>query len=765
MLIGTMTPAAHARDPGAVTITLEPDYSLRELAQTYLHDPDAWPEILRANRLDSADQLHPGIQLRIPVAAILELDRAMQQLHTLIYRATEAGAQVFATESISEATVNHAGALEARRQGTLDGAMERAQRGIAAAGLALKISLRNRAVPAEAVLDSAAGTVQLRRPSDFDWTAIEVKALLAEQERLRTLSRSYAVVRFRDASSLRIGENAELALRRIRRDRLTRREQANVVLYGGDIRTLLESDAHNRAVEVEVPGMETRIRSKHYWLQKDRKSTRLANYDGEIEVTAQDATVVVRQNQGTVVTPNAPPHTPVDLLSAPTPYLPENGQIVYGTSVDLSWEDNVDAMVYWLEVARDRELKQPLFHRTAIEGASYYLPVALQGLYYWRVSAVDGAGLPGPASEIRSFRLSWDSTPPYLVVRTPANGYHSRDATLAIAGRTESGARLTLNGAPVPVDDEGRFAVEKTLDEGTETLLLEARDPAGNLTRMERVVHLSTGSGLPLDFADGLPRDDQARLIVNRPRFSFEGSTLAGATIRIQTREPSAFEASAVADDEGRFRLTLPARAGISRFVIDAEGPAGLHARQHFDVVLDTSPPRIHLDTPPPDRTSNPVLHLNGLIEGGIAMTHEDHAVSLSSDGRFTLEIPLQAGAQLVALTARDLAGNQSVWQQTVVLDQAPPRLADYRLIPDDTVVGGPVVVEIMARDESELTAGVPYSLQAGDFVHRGIARRSPDKRYHRDRVAFPPTAVGQPRLRSVILQDYLGNREEIQID
>lgn len=239
---------------------------------------------------------------------------------------------------------------------------------------------------------------------------------------------------------------------------------------------------------------------------------------------------------------------------------------------------------------------------------------------------------------------------------------------------------------------------------------------------------------------------------------------MAHAVIRLQ-EDPAGFEASGVANDQGRFRFSLPAQTGISAFFIDAEGPAGQRTRQRFEVILDTSPPLIHLDTAPLTRTASPVLSLSGRIEGGAALTHDDRMVPLSQDGRFTLEVPLRDGAQVVTLRARDLAGNQAVWQQTVVMDREPPRLVDFRLIRDAAAADGSVVVEIMAQDESEVIAGVPYSLQIGELIHQGIARRSPDRCCHRDRVALPPSASGQPRPHSVTLQDYLGNRQEIEID
>ena len=71
----SLAPGAWGRDD--VTLIWDPRHSLRGLAETYLRDPDAWPEILRANGLDSARQLQPGMRLEIPVASILALDHAL----------------------------------------------------------------------------------------------------------------------------------------------------------------------------------------------------------------------------------------------------------------------------------------------------------------------------------------------------------------------------------------------------------------------------------------------------------------------------------------------------------------------------------------------------------------------------------------------------------------------------------------------------------------------------------------------------------------
>jgi len=764
-LIGAVVLASGVQGQDRIFVTWEPRHSLRGLAETYLRDPNAWTEILRANGLESAHELQSGMRLEIPVAANLGLAHTLGELRALIYQATKAGAQVFASEAISLANARHADALDGRGRGAMVGAMEAAEHGIAAARRALDISLQNRAVPAEAVLEGAGGRVQRRRPTEFDWTAVAVKALFEEQERLRTLSGSFALVRFRDASSLRLDENAQLAIRRMRHDRLTRHEQINVVLYGGGLRALIDPQAGREAVHVEVAGIDTRVRSRNYWMKATRDDTRLANYDGEIEVSARGSTVIVGENQGTLVKSDAAPEVPVDLLAAPSLLRPKDDRIINDTGVDLAWEANEKAQLYWLEVARDDQFKQLLFNGTEIERNGYYLPIAEEGLYYWRVSAVDAAGLPGPPSDRRRFRISLDSIPPFLLVTTPLDGQQVRDGIVGVSGRTEPGASLSLNGDPISVQQDGRFASELVLDEGANNLLLEARDPAGNVSREERTLSFLPPSTWFLRFAEGMARDDQARLVVDRPLIALKGTTLAGTSVRIGAIDASGFEANTVADEGGFFRFTLPVRAGVSEFVIDAVGPAGQRDEQRFAVVLDTVPPEIYLESQPPSRTASPMLTLSGRVEGGTAMALGNHPASVTLEGRFALDIPLESGANVVSLTARDLAGNRAEWQQTVVLDQEPPELLAYRVFHEQGTRGRTLVVEIEAQDASGLTAGIPYVLEVGKSIRSGVARRCVDGRCYRDRIALPTATPGQARLLSVTPQDYLGNRKEIQLE
>ncbi|EXJ13942.1 FecR domain-containing protein [Imhoffiella purpurea] len=748
----------------SIGAVLEPGQSLRELAAEHLGDPDAWPEILRANRLDSPHQVRPGMRLVLPVEAMRHLDRALGDLRGLVFRATAAGAEVLATETIADALSEQAAALQARRRGDLGEALRLARSGIAEAGRALETSLSQRDLAAEAVLDAAGGVVQRRRPSEFDWTRIPIRTLLAERERLRTLAQSFAVLRFRDASSLRMSENAQMAIRRLRRDRLTRSEQVDVVLYGGDLRALIASGGR-QSLRVEVPGIETSGDSTHYWLRKDAESMRLANYAGTFQVSAGGGSVMVGENQGTLVEVDRPPVPPIDLLPPPQPLEPEQGAVLYGRGVELAWSPVAGASAYWLEVAVDPEFSRLVFTRTDLSGTEQRVPVDREGLYYWRLSSVDAAGLPGAASLARLFQVDRDAVPPYLSVETPAEGLRVDADSVQVRGRVEPGARLWIDGAPVQVEPDGGFAVERHLDEGPNRLLFEVRDAAGNLSRLERRLYRTPESPMPLRLAEHLPRDDLGRILVTRPQFGLSGRTLPDAEVRIQSETHPGLSAATQADAEGRFDLILSLPDPSTRLRAVASGPLGERAESALEVVLDSVPPLIRLDREPPRRTADPRLTLSGRVEEGESLMFDGQPVALSETGAFAFCIPLRSGENRIRLVARDRAGNPAVLERGILLDREPPRLIRYDLVEEGDGPLRLLRVEIEAEDASGMTAGIPYRLDLGGRSRQGIARRGSGRNSYQDRVALPADSALGPRLRSVELRDYLGNRREVAIE
>ena len=759
--------AGEFADPEVAIVTLDSSSRLRALAERYLGDPDAWPEILTANGLDALDRVRPGMTLRIPVGERQRLDQRLVELRRLIYESTKTGAQVFAIHLIEEAMSRLAEATRARRDGTLADSAHSTELGLAAAREALALSQANRSVPAEAILVEAGGRVQRQRPDEFDWTPIQIQTLLAERERLRTLSASFAQVRFRDASRIQMGEHAQLAIRRLRRDDLTRSEVVDVVLYGGDLRALIGANAGRQRLRVETPGIEAEGDSRHYWVQRTPEQTRIANFDGEISISAEGESVRVRRNQGTLVDASRPPAPPRDLLPPPEPIEPDDGARLHPPWIELRWSPRKGARYYWLEIARDPDFTRLVLTDTTLEQGRARLNPSEEGDYYWRLSAVDAAGLPGPPTQARRFELVRDETPPYLSLAHPADDLRTREPDLVIAGRTEPAARLTIDDKLVPVASDGRFEHPHRLLPGANRLVLEARDPAGNVTRRERLVHLLVEADEPPRLQLNAPRDATGRLLSVQPWLVLEGVTEAGASLLLAMPGRPGFRARSTADVEGHFSLTLPVDADLGRFTLDVITPSGQSRRDSLEVVLDQTPPRIHLDTPPPSQGTDPNPILEGWVEDGESLTADDRPVTLAADGRFSLAWPLLTGNNHIRLLARDRAGNVTSWHGSTRLDQEPPTLVETRLRVERQDRQPVLVVEIEARDEAGVLAAIPYRLIRGDgSSHAGVARRDQDREVHRDQLTLvDESQEAAARLSAVTLIDYLGNRREIELD
>ncbi|GAB4535618.1 MAG: hypothetical protein Kow0063_20090 [Anaerolineae bacterium] len=77
------------------------------------------------------------------------------------------------------------------------------------------------------------------------------------------------------------------------------------------------------------------------------------------------------------------------------------------------------------------------------------------------------------------------TTPPLLTLNLE-EGSTVGDATLQVTGRTDAGATVTVNGQVVPVGALGDFQVMLNLFQGDNLIQAEARDQAGNVTKLTR---------------------------------------------------------------------------------------------------------------------------------------------------------------------------------------------------------------------------------------------------------------------------------------
>lgn len=102
--------------------------------------------------------------------------------------------------------------------------------------------------------------------------------------------------------------------------------------------------------------------------------------------------------------------------------------------------------------------------------------------------AVDPAG--NKSGESQTVNLKYLADPPKLDVDSPADGVEVTGSNrLEVVGKTDSGARLTINDRWVSVNASGEFKWQFTLVAGENRLKIAATDGAGNRAEKELVVN------------------------------------------------------------------------------------------------------------------------------------------------------------------------------------------------------------------------------------------------------------------------------------
>jgi hypothetical protein len=92
----------------------------------------------------------------------------------------------------------------------------------------------------------------------------------------------------------------------------------------------------------------------------------------------------------------------------------------------------------------------------------------------------------------RELRVTYDAVPPMLEVTSPTGSTTISNLPLRVTGRAEAGATVSVNGLPVQTAPDGSFSSSvDQLQDGDNTVVVVARDTAGNSTTKALVVRYS----------------------------------------------------------------------------------------------------------------------------------------------------------------------------------------------------------------------------------------------------------------------------------
>ncbi len=217
-------------------------------------------------------------------------------------------------------------------------------------------------------------------------------------------------------------------------------------------------------------------------------SAAVTMFDGHSNVTIGQRTVRLGPSQYLVLRASELVGIVRTLPAAPALSAPEEGRTwwfrEFPPVVTFRWKAAEGDGFHRLEIARDERFRDVVFNES-VEGDSLSLGSLPPGEYVWRVSGMR-AGVDGSPSAVRRMSLVLDQSPPRLEVAFPDGPVETDHAR--IEGVTEPDSRLFVAGVAAAPDADGRFSIDTILRPGSNLVVVEAVDTAGNSTYRSQTV-------------------------------------------------------------------------------------------------------------------------------------------------------------------------------------------------------------------------------------------------------------------------------------
>ena len=338
-----------------------------------------------------------------------------------------------------------------------------------------------------ALLSALSGDVRVQREGEAGWVSARAGEPLRPGDAVQTMGDGNVMVRFvHDGVSTHLEPGTTM---RMPRERLAR---ARLTHLSGRLLARVEPGEGSDGLDVELPpGMlhidapEGSSGEVEAQIDVDQGRTAIALRHGHARLTRsrgghaleiEEARFVALSGEGEVVEEGWAISDTALLEPAEAAHVRTRSFVSFRWVSDASLDEGV------------AEITDEQGHTIDARGASGVATAELpSGSYRWRVRSVRGGERVLGGVE-RSFVVEIDDTPPEITLTSPRPEQVIAGSELVVAGHTEPGARLDVDGRPVAVDAEGNFHFSRTIPRGLVHVVVRARDELGNVRSISRSV-------------------------------------------------------------------------------------------------------------------------------------------------------------------------------------------------------------------------------------------------------------------------------------
>ncbi len=205
---------------------------------------------------------------------------------------------------------------------------------------------------------------------------------------------------------------------------------------------------------------------------------------GSVRILGEGKAIDLPAGYAVLVPIGGRPGERVALPVPPIPRTPDDGATFVTLDspppVVFRWSEVPEAKRYQLAISFDPD-GTALVYAGEHEKTVFTHKGLRPGTYYWTVRAIGADGVRGRPPPTRSFTILKDTKPPAVTIVAPDDGITVTQASIEVRGRTEPSAKVKVNGTSVDLE-EGRFSTSVDLRPGLNQIVIEAVDPANNVT-------------------------------------------------------------------------------------------------------------------------------------------------------------------------------------------------------------------------------------------------------------------------------------------
>ncbi len=353
-----------------------------------------------------------------------------------------------------------------------------------------------KAGPQQANFTAIEGTVRVKKASSNTWVNAEQTTPLEKGDVVQTSGDGIARINFADGSNYVVKPDSLIV---IEENSMNQQQQTNVsvqVTTGTvDLATPTYTSGSRSGVTMAgatatlSPDTSAQVRS-------DPKTDQYGFLvkKGEASVTRNGETLPLKDYELASFKSTSEHMVKTKELAPPTLINPANMLPLFSPPnqpkpVEFSWSPVKGAAMYHIKISQNAYFTSTMMEKK-IATTQFRAPAMAEGAYYWLVSSIDANGKESVESEKNRFTIvgkSGESTSIALEVQPFVQHGH----IIEIRGKTESGARVMVNGEEVPnVEADGSFMYfTRPLPDGENTITITAQNARGGVrTRQQQVV-------------------------------------------------------------------------------------------------------------------------------------------------------------------------------------------------------------------------------------------------------------------------------------